>query len=441
MAYLRGCSENFVTSFRRLTHIFNRSFYEKSVPSCFKDALITPVPKIPKPSTPADYRPISRLPLASKILEKLVARHWVLPHIKNLDVSQFAYIPRQGSGTVSALTLLYDNITRYLDSKSGAVRLLTVDFSKAFDRLPFQTILRSCVSAGLPVQAINWLFSYLSDRRQCVSLHNDVSTWQFLPSGVPQGSIIGPLLFSITVASLRPLHNNSRMIKYADDISLLHFIRCPKDDLLQSEFNHIKSWSNAVGLQLNHSKCFVTNFITSKTLCCPPVFWSDDIVLPTTDEVKILGVTFSRNFSWSTHISNQVNKVSKRIFIIRNLKRAGCSKAILMDVYIALMRSILLYFYPCFCSAPKYLHAMLSKIENRVFRIMSVDNYVPGHDILSAADKLCNTLFDKVQRSYEHPLRELFESRNPTPRNSCLLRRPHVKTKRFGNSFIKYCPS
>ena len=424
-----------------LTYIFNRSFHEKRVPSCFKDALITPVPKIARPSSPAHFRPISRLCVVSKILEKLVVRHWFLPYIKNLDPSQFAYIPRQGSGTISALTLLYDDIVRYLDSKSGGVRLLSVDFSKAFDKLPFQTILKSCTSAGLPIQAINWLSSYLCDRRQCVSLHDSRSSWYSLPSGVPQGSIIGPLLFSITLASLHPIRSNSKMIKYADDISLVHFVRNASDDSLQDEFDNIKSWSDLAGLQLNFSKCSITNFITSKSLVCPPVFSSDVNVLPTVNEVKILGVTFSSNLLWNSHICNQVKKASKRIFIIRNLKRAGCDKKVLFNVYKALLRSVLLYCYPCFCNAPQYLHNLLLKVERRVLRIVSQDDDSQHPSVICEADKFCKLLFSKVEVMYDHPLRALFNTRNPTPRNNCTLRRPRTKTKRFSDSFIKYCPS
>ena len=161
-------------------------------------------------------------------------------------------------------TRVYNDVLKYLDSKSGAVRLLALDFSKAFDRLPFQTIIKSSIRCNLPRQAISWLLSYLSNRRQCVSLHNSTSSWHLLPSGVPQGSIIGPLLFSISAADLVPLHDDSKIFKYADDVTLLHFVRDVADDLLQSEFDNVLSWSEVAGLQLNLAKCSITNFVTNK---------------------------------------------------------------------------------------------------------------------------------------------------------------------------------
>ena len=424
-----------------ITYLFNRSFDEGQVPSCFKHALITPVPKVQKPSSPAQYRPISLLPCVSKVLEKLVVRHWLLPYLKNFDVSQFAYVARPGSGTVSALTLMYNRILRYLDSSSGAVRLMTLDFSKAFDKLPFQTILRSCIKLKLPTRAIIWLSSYLTGRWQCVSFQNSASSWFSLPSGVPQGSIIGPLLFSIAVADLVPIHENTSVIKYADDITLLHFMRSVDDDFLQSEFNNVVSWSEAAGLQLNLSKCSIINFVTKKSLHCSPIVCSNGDVLPVKNEVKILGVTFTDNLLWNTHVQNQVKKACKRIFIIRNLKRSGCDEKVIFNVYTALIRSVLLYCYPCFCNAPQYLHDMLLKVEKRVLKIVSKDFVSDCANILNAADNQCSALFKNVLTASEHPLRELFLPRLPTSRNPCNLRRPRIKTKRFSSSFVKFCPT
>lgn len=158
-----------------LTYIFNQSFYEVKMSPYFKEAFVTPVPKVSNPLSPCHFHPISLLPLASKILEKLVVRHWLLSFISNLDASQFAYIPRSGSGTMSALTYMHNLIISYLDAKSGAVRLLSLDFSKAFDTLLFQTIIESCMKVNVPKQTTNWISSYLSGRRQYIRLHGSSS--------------------------------------------------------------------------------------------------------------------------------------------------------------------------------------------------------------------------------------------------------------------------
>ena len=423
-----------------VAYIFNRSFSEGHVPLCLKEAMISPIPKTPKPSTADSFRPISLLPLLSKVLERIVVRRWFLPCVRNLDCSQFAYIPRPGSGCSSALTLLQHSILSFLDQGSGAVRLLALDYSKAFDKLPHASIVKSCVRCHIPVEAVRWVISYLKDRQQCVRYEASLSSWHSPESGVPQGSILGPILFCAVLSSLCPLHVNSKMIKYADDISLLHFIRTSSEDRLEDEFQHVISWSEGAGLQLNLSKCSVTNFVTSRSLSCGAIHDLSGTALQMSHTVKILGVTFSDDFKWNVHFENVVRKASKRIFVIRNLKRSGCDDSILYNVYVALIRSVLLYCYPSFCNAPAYLHKMLLRVEKRIFKIIfgSHQDVFKG-DILTAAENMCSAFFMKVHDTSEHPLRGLFCAREPSRSNTLTLCPPKTKTKRFSSSFIKFC--
>ena len=146
-------------------------------------------------------------------------------------------LPRGGTST--ALTLLYLRVLRFLDSKSGAVRLLAIDFAKAFDKLPHKAILKACLKFELPMSAIEWIRDFLTSWRQCVRVNLSHSTWFDSTSGVPQGSIIGPLLFCMVIDDFRTLHVNSSVIKYADDLTIMHFIRKPDDDKTQSEWDNV----------------------------------------------------------------------------------------------------------------------------------------------------------------------------------------------------------
>jgi hypothetical protein len=421
-----------------ITNIFNRSLREGHVPLCFKEALLTPVPKTANSANVSEFRPVSLLPILSKVLEKLVARYWILPYIKHMDCSQYAYIPRTGSGPVTALTMINHKVLNYLDGSSGAVRLMALDFSKAFDILPHDSILASCVQCGLPSQAIVWIKSYLSDRVQRTKFNDRFSTWFVPSSGVPQGSILGPLLFCIATSSLKPVCRNTSLIKYADDLTFLHFIRESTDDNLQIEFDNVVSWSDRVGLQLNFKKCSITNIITKKSLQCPTIFQPSGKEMCIKKDVKILGLTFSHDLKWNCHVETIVEKVSKRIFVLRTLKRSGCDSSLMFCVYRALIRSVMMYAYPCFCNASTYLHEALYKVERRAFRIVFNDS-IHEDDLKKACDKMCRNLFQVIHDTESHPLRFLFQSRVPTSRNSCTLRPPHSKTKRLSRSFVKYC--
>ena len=266
----------------------------------------------------------------------------------------------------------------------------TLDYSKAFDTLPHSSIIKSCIQCRMPFQAVKWVIHYLKNRTQCVTFNEKFSSFHSPQSGVPQGSLLWPILFCCVLSSLSPIHVNTKMIKYADDINVLHFIRSADEDRLQSEFDHISSWSAEVGLKLNFSKCFVTNFITSKSLHCSPIYDSSGSPLAVSHSVKILGVTFSDDFKWNQHIKNIVHKASRGIFVIRNLKRSGCDSKILYNVYLALIRSVLLYCFPCFCNAPAYLLRMISKVESRVLRIVFGSSSLESEgDILVHAENMC----------------------------------------------------
>ena len=421
-----------------VTHIFNRSLSEGIMPLCFKEAFITPIPKCTNAKEVNNFRPISLLPLLAKILEKLVAKHWIRPSMSSISNNQFAYVPLPGRGTSTALTLLNHHILKFLDAGSGAVRVLSVDFSKAFDTLPHKTIIDSAIRFSLPRQAIVWLTSFLCDRRQRVSISKSLSDWCSCTSGVPQGSVIGPLLFCLAIDSLSSVCQNSALFKYADDVTVLHFIRQDEDDDIQREMDNISSWSESAGLFLNPSKCCCMNIVTKSNLKLSNILDRNGSPIPIVSSVKLLGVVFSDNLRWDTHIDALCRKACKRIFVLHNLKRSGADSSSLVCVYNAIIRPTLLYGFECFCNAPERAFKQLKRVENRVLRIIGPDR-TDLKDLISHAEDLCVSLFEKIKADDLHPLRELFESRNPTPRNKNPLRKPRTRTKRFGNSFIKFC--
>ena len=421
-----------------VSHIFNRSLSEGSVPICFKEALITPIPKHSNAKEASSFRPISLLPILSKILEKMVAKYWIRPSMTSVSDNQFAYVPLPGRGTTSALSLINNYILKFLDEGSGAVRVLSVDFSKAFDTLPHRTIIDSAIHFSLPRQAVEWIYSFLCDRRQRVNFQDSVSDWCSCVSGVPQGSIIGPLLFCLAIDSLSSVCANSAMIKYADDVTVLHFVRREEDDDLQCEMDNISAWSRSAGLSLNPSKCCCMNIVTKSNLTLRNILDSDATHLPVVSSIKLLGVIFSNDLRWDLHINALCKKACRRFFVLRNMKRSGADSSSLVTLYTALIRPILLYGFECFCNAPERVLKRLKCVENRVLRIIGPKRpEIRG--LIPFAEDLCVSLFEKIKKDSSHPLRKLFEDRTPTPRNSNPLRKPRSRTNRFGNSFIKFC--
>ena len=423
-----------------ISMIFNRSFKTGCVPLCFKKADVTPIPKRSNPSELSHFRPISLLPTLSKVLEKLFLRKCLLPHISSqLHKSQFAYRPGAGGGCCSALTLIQHKILNFLDHDSGAVRLMAVDFAKAFEKVTHVSIINACVDLQVPDNTISWTLNFLSDRWQRVRVESEASSWKACPSGVPQGSVLGPILFTMVMDSLQPLSENTAVVKYADDVTFLHFVRSSSEDKLQSEWNHLTEWSEAHNLPLNTSKSRVMNVITRKNLTLCPIFYDSFSSLEEVNDLPLLGLTLSSDLKWNVHVNNIVKKASKRFFVLYNLKRANSPPHIMWSVYCSVIRSCLLYAYPAFCNLPLYLKDKLHRVEKRALRIMAPCNLNSPTSIFEAGDRLCHGMFCAILSRKGHPLRELFDERDPgVTRAGQILKPPFARTKRFKESFIKF---
>ena len=416
-----------------ITILFNRSLSEGNLPPCMKLANITPVPKTDRPCQVSHFRPISLLPILAKVLEKFVAERWLIPSIREkMSASQFAYVPGPGKGPCMALTTIYLSILEHLDSTSGAVRVLSIDLSKAFDVITPSSILNACHSFQIPLQAYQWIKSYLSDRKQRVKLGDECSNWTHITSGVPQGSVLGPLLFCMTTNKLSPIHKNSTIIQYADDITLLHFLRNPNDDKLHEEFAHLEQWAESLSLSINRNKCSVMDVVTKQNLVLQ--------TLPNVHSVshfKLLGVMLSSDMKWASHIDFIVKKASRRMFLLLNLRRANSPPDVIFKAYCAFIRSLLLYSFPVFCNIPAYLKQRLLRIEKRVFRLLGASTG-DFPSLFSTADKICERIFEDVIRHNDHPLRGFFTHRTSRTRSSVILHPPRCKTSRFSESFIKF---
>ncbi len=422
-----------------VTKLFNRSLSSGVFPSCLKVANITPIPKCSNPKSVSDFRPISILPVLSKIFERLVLKRFILPDIKSkIQADQFAYIPREGSGTTCALTSFQHKILKHLDTP-GAVRIMSIDFRKAFEKSSHVSILDACRDSCIDPGVILWLKSYLTDRQQRVQMSKHSSSWVNVMSGVPQGSVLGPVLFCVLVNSITPSCSNTDIIKYADDVVFLHYVRSYSDENLQSEWDSLIDWSKSVSLPVNYEKSCVMNIITKRDLCFSPVVVNDNYSLRSVESFCYLGVSMSSDLKWNSHVDKIVKKASRRIFLLRNLRRGNCSSHLLFLSYISFIRSILVYAFPAFCNLPDFLLEKLRRVERRCFRIMNL-NSSDFPSLIDVCESTCNKLFNSINSYDSHPLRYFFTLKPRTfTRSNTTLTHPRTKTKRFKNSFIKYC--
>jgi exonuclease III len=264
--------ENIDTLLPAITNIFNSSLSSGSVPDDFKTAIVKPLLKKSSldPNELNNFRPISNLPFLSKILEKVVL-HQLSQHLLTnnlLSLHQSAY--RAGHSTETALIRILNDILTSLDDDKISV-LLLLDLSAAFDTIDHEILLtRLRINFGICDTALNWFRSYLSNRKQFVLIDENQSSKMSLDFGVPQGSVLGPVLFIMYTTPLTKLINNHSVHHemYADDTQLEHSDTLDNYNVLvkklQDCVSDIKTWMSTNKLKLNDDKTEAIRFIKHK---------------------------------------------------------------------------------------------------------------------------------------------------------------------------------
>lgn len=253
---LKKCSYELVLP---LTSIFNQSILEGTVPDQLKIAKVVPVYKSENRSLVSNYRPISVLPAISKILEKLVYNR-VIDFINEhniLNDSQYGF--RKKYSTYMALIDLTDSISECIDTGDVTVGIF-LDLAKAFDTVNHKILLGKLSHYGIRGTALDWFCSYLNNRLQYVCVNKVNSSYKQICCGVPQGSILGPLLFLLYINDLPKVSTYFKFIMFADDTNI--FAKGKDIDNLVNNINyeleHISKWFGANLLSLNVKK---TNYI------------------------------------------------------------------------------------------------------------------------------------------------------------------------------------
>ena len=226
-----------------LCSLFNYSLSLGFFPNSWKEANITPIPKKGDLSLLTNHRPVSLLNAESKVFERLVFKH-LFNHLRDNNILtplQSGFIP--GDSTVNQLTFLYNTFCRALD-EGKEIRVVFCDIKKAFDRVWHAGLLHKLNACGIADTFLDWFRDYLSDRRQRVVLPGVYSDWAYTKAGVPQGSVLGPLLFLIYINDIvNDIGSNIRL--FADDTSLYIIVTDPDTsaELLSSDLMKLDDWA------------------------------------------------------------------------------------------------------------------------------------------------------------------------------------------------------
>ena len=244
---LKECSYQIAPS---LCHLFNLSLYIGCLPLEWKSANVTPIHKKDLKEPVENYRPISLLPIVSKVLERCVSRKFYDHIIHLITPSQHGFL-RIRSCTTQLIQVLH-SVGQCLD-KNIQTDLIYLDFAKAFDSVDHQILLRKLQSYGVAGRLLNWFRDYFSGRTQRVVIEGVPSSWSPVVSGVPQGSLLGPLLFIVFINDLPEAVSNGSSAIYADDTKLYRTVRSTTDsERLQESLSNLNIWSLDNNIKFKH---------------------------------------------------------------------------------------------------------------------------------------------------------------------------------------------
>ena len=331
---LKTCADAIAPS---LTAIFSTSLETGELPSDWLAANVAAVFKKGDRHRAENYRPVSLTSVACKLLEHIVCRH-LLNHLERQNIlSSKNHGFRSGfSCETQLLTTMHDLFVSHEAGRQTDIAIL--DFSKAFDTVPHDRLLLKLDHYGVRGPIYTWLTNFLTKRKMRVVLEGEMSGEVPVESGVPQGTVLGPLLFLLHINDL-PDRVKSTVRLFADDCLLYREILTPQDhDTLQQDLRCLETWAKEWGMRFNASKCYILSN-NKKTLCN---YCLDGVALEHVKENPYLGIQLSSDLMWSTHISSLSKKTGATVgFLRRNLQ--SCPQECRRIAYIALVRSTLEY--------------------------------------------------------------------------------------------------
>jgi hypothetical protein len=390
-----------------LSHLFNYSLSTGFFPEVWKIAHVIPIHKKDNPMACNNYRPISLLCCISKVFEKLLFKH-IFAFLKVnglLNPNQSGFIP--GDSTINQLINICNKIYCQLDNDDEILAVF-LDLSKAFDKVWHKGLLHKLKKIGITGKLLEWIESYLSNRKQRVVINGVKSDILELKAGVPQGSVLGPLLFLIYINDLCDGLTGEAFL-FADDSSVFHIVN---NDIFECagrmnrDLELINNWAIQWLVSINAIKTIFMLFTTKRPKPVPPLKLGT-VTLRQVFSHRHLGLTLTPNLSWNEHISNIIAKANKRLAIMKAFKYR-ISRQALITYYHGFIRPVIEYGDLLYDSCTKELSDMVEGTQLEAART------VTGAKRYSSHASLYNELgWNSLQdRRKMHKLCKLFAIHN-----------------------------
>lgn len=372
-----------------LSNCINRCLELGIFPDSLKVAKVSPIFKSGIRTDPGNYRPISVLPVLSKIFERILYNR-VEKYLNSIDFfysKQYGFRPK--SNTLSATVDLITNLKTNIDKKNIALGIF-IDLRKAFDTVSHVILLEKINKIGITGTALDILKSYLSNRKQIVKIGNHQSQPKPITYGIPQGSILGPLLFLIYINNIGEIGLKGDITLYADDTSLFYFERSIEKIIAnaQTDLNLLNEWFQNNVLTINVSK---TNYIIfkakNKKISDHDPLILNNMTINQIDSERYLGLIVDSKLTWKPHIEKIKAKLSSLTGAIRGITRC-LPRGVRYSIYNSLIKSHIDYLIEIWGSAAKSHINIIQRAQNKLIKVLFCYNYLTPTERLYKETKI-----------------------------------------------------
>ena len=353
-----------------LVLVLSASLHQGLLPRDWKQAFVTPLFKKGSRKEPSNYRPISLTCICSKTLEHIIHKN-VISHLENQGIlSETQYGFRKHHSTELQLIKTCHDLALNLNDR-GQTHAILLDFTKAFDKVSHRHLLLKLHYYGVRGSTLQWISSFLTDRIQRVVCGGCVSDPVEILSGVPQGTVLGPLLFLVYINDITQCVSSSCRL-FADDCIVYRKINSPTDiKILQDDLLQLEKWADLWHMKFNIDKCMVM-LITLKKNPLPFEYHLHNRKLSTVTEAKYLGVLLDSELSFNHHVYATCKKANSVLsFLRRNLRR--CHRKVKIDAYNSFVKPILNYAAAVWTPHAKSHMAKLEAVQRRAARFVFSD--------------------------------------------------------------------
>ena len=426
----------------KLSCLFRRLLRGGEFPLEWRIADVTPIPKGPLSSLVCNYRPISITPVLSKVFERLIALRFGRFLERSGVLPSHQYLYRKRLGTCDALLDIVCAGQLKLD-RGGELALVQIDFSAVnHGGLVFK--LREAGVGGLILRVFQ---NFLSSRTQRIKVDGVFSSSIDVISGVPQGSVLGPLLFLLYIADLPRLLQNE-LVGYADDSTLLCRIQHPRNwssvaALLNDDLAVISDWCSRWGMLVNPSK--KRGMLISRSRTVEPLFPDlviDGSVVEMVSELRIFGIVLDSKLTFEKQVRAIAASAAMRVGILRKTMSVFRDVAIVAKCFWAFILPVLEYCYPVWMSAATSHLSLLDRVVSQVSRLSSGS---VSCDLWHRRKVASLSVFFKIDSLVDHPVRGLcgYVLRRPTrgalAAHSRSFEMPRSRTVQVSRSFVLSC--